>query len=74
MSIRRGAEIRYWTFVSVVQRFYHKSDPSPRLASTFLLGNDSSTLWHWRNGFRLQPLYSAMRRAIRESRAPAKSD
>ena len=24
-----------------------------RLASTFLLGNESSTLWHWRNGFRL---------------------
>jgi GNAT superfamily N-acetyltransferase len=24
-----------------------------QLASTFLLGNDSSTLWHWRNGFRL---------------------
>jgi hypothetical protein len=23
------------------------------LASTFLVGNDSSTLWHWRNGFRL---------------------
>jgi hypothetical protein len=23
------------------------------LASTFLLGNDASTLWHWRNGFRL---------------------
>jgi len=23
------------------------------LASTFLLGNDSSMLWHWRNGFRL---------------------
>ena len=23
------------------------------LASTFLLGNESSTLWHWRNGFRL---------------------
>ena len=23
------------------------------LASTFLLGNDSSTLWHWRNGFQL---------------------
>jgi GNAT superfamily N-acetyltransferase len=23
------------------------------LASTFLLGNDSSLLWHWRNGFRL---------------------
>jgi hypothetical protein len=37
----------------------------PQLASTFLLGNDSSTLWHWRNGFRLQPLYSAMRREFR---------
>jgi hypothetical protein len=24
-----------------------------QLASTFLLGNDSSTLWHWRAGFRL---------------------
>jgi hypothetical protein len=24
------------------------------LASTFLQGNDSSMLWHWRNGFRLQ--------------------
>jgi GNAT superfamily N-acetyltransferase len=23
------------------------------LATTFLLGNDSSMLWHWRNGFRL---------------------
>jgi hypothetical protein len=25
------------------------------LASTFLLGNDASMLWHWRNGFRLLP-------------------
>ncbi len=25
-----------------------------RLASTFLLGNESSTLWHWRNGFTLR--------------------
>lgn len=24
-----------------------------RMASTFLLGNDASMLWHWRNGFRL---------------------
>jgi GNAT superfamily N-acetyltransferase len=23
------------------------------LLSTFMIGNDSSTLWHWRNGFRL---------------------
>ncbi len=23
------------------------------LASTFLAGNDSSMLWHWRQGFRL---------------------
>jgi hypothetical protein len=24
-----------------------------QLLSTFMIGNDSSTLWHWRNGFRL---------------------
>jgi len=28
-----------------------------KLLSTFLLGNESSTLWHWRNGFRLLPQY-----------------
>ena len=32
-----------------------------RLASTFLLGNESSMLWHWRNGFELQT-YPASRR------------
>jgi GNAT superfamily N-acetyltransferase len=41
------------------------------LASTFLLGNDASTLWHWRNGFRLagRP-YSrrGMRDALRDPR------
>lgn len=26
-----------------------------QLLSTFLLGNDSSMLWHWRNGFQLLP-------------------
>jgi GNAT superfamily N-acetyltransferase len=25
----------------------------PRLASTFLLGNDASAMWHWRHGFQL---------------------
>jgi hypothetical protein len=39
-----------------------------QLASTFLQGNDSSTLWHWHNGFRLQPLHSAWRRETRESK------
>jgi hypothetical protein len=24
-----------------------------QLLSTFMIGNDSSTLWHWRNGFQL---------------------
>ncbi len=33
----------------------------PRLASTFLLGNDASLLWHWRCGFRLAP-YPGSRR------------
>ena len=31
------------------------------LASTFLLGNDASTLWHWRNGFRLVPYAGTQR-------------
>ena len=36
------------------------------LLSTFLVGNDSSLLWHWRNGFELLP-YSASRRVMRSS-------
>src|SRR5262245_25258753 len=36
------------------------------LASTFLIGNDSSMLWHWRNGFELMPLPTS-RRSTRES-------
>ncbi|HUY34981.1 MAG TPA: GNAT family N-acetyltransferase [Pirellulales bacterium] len=35
------------------------------LASTFLLGNESSTLWHWRAGFRLLP-YPGSTRLITE--------
>ncbi len=35
------------------------------LATTFLLGNDSSALWHWRNGFRLLP-YPGSRRELRK--------
>jgi len=34
------------------------------LASTFLVGNDSSTLWHWRNGFRLLPYPGSQRAGI----------
>jgi hypothetical protein len=32
------------------------------LASTFLLGNESSMLWHWRSGFRLQTYPGSRRR------------
>jgi GNAT superfamily N-acetyltransferase len=32
-----------------------------QLASTFMMGNESSMLWHWRNGFKLQA-YPASRR------------
>lgn len=32
------------------------------LASTFLLGNDSSTLWHWRMGFQVLPYTASARR------------
>ena len=34
------------------------------LASTFMIGNDSSMLWHWRNGFRLLA-YPGSRRLMR---------
>jgi GNAT superfamily N-acetyltransferase len=33
-----------------------------QLLSTFMLGNDSSMLWHWRNGFRLLPYSGSTRR------------
>lgn len=36
-----------------------------RLYTTFVAGNDSSMLWHWRNGFTLAP-YFASRRNIRD--------
>lgn len=32
------------------------------LLSTFMLGNDSSMLWHWRNGFRLLTYPGSLRR------------
>jgi GNAT superfamily N-acetyltransferase len=35
------------------------------MASTFLLGNESSMLWHWRNGFRLLP-YPGSKRELRK--------
>jgi GNAT superfamily N-acetyltransferase len=37
------------------------------LLSTFMLGNDSSLLWHWRNGFRLLA-YPGSMRLLRQSR------
>ncbi len=44
------------------------------LSTTFLSGNDSSMLWHWRNGFQLLEYagsYRRMRREIRQLREPA---
>jgi hypothetical protein len=41
------------------------------LASTFLLGNESSTLWHWRNGFRLRPLFGPLPRRPAAPASPA---
>jgi hypothetical protein len=35
-----------------------------KLASTFMLGNDSSMLWHWRNGFELQAYPASRRRGF----------
>jgi GNAT superfamily N-acetyltransferase len=39
------------------------------LASTFLLGNESSMLWHWRAGFRLPEQAWSMRAGRREAQA-----
>ena len=36
-----------------------------QLLTTFMLGNTSSMLWHWRNGFRLLP-YPASRRLTKQ--------
>lgn len=36
-----------------------------QLATTFMLGNDSSMLWHWRNGFQLLP-YPGSARKVRQ--------
>jgi GNAT superfamily N-acetyltransferase len=38
------------------------------LVTTFMLGNESSMLWHWRNGFRLLPYPGSPRRARRPLR------
>jgi len=43
------------------------------LASTFLLGNESSTHWHWRAGFRLLA-YPGSMRVMREQVRQAKPD
>jgi GNAT superfamily N-acetyltransferase len=46
-----------------------------QLASTFLLGNESSTLWHWKNGFRLLSFIAspgAITRAVRRATAQHK--
>jgi GNAT superfamily N-acetyltransferase len=41
------------------------------LLSTFMLGNESSMLWHWRNGFRLLTHPGSLRRFRRDGRPPA---
>ena len=38
------------------------------LWTTFMLGNDASMLWHWRNGFVLAPLPQSRRALRREAR------
>ena len=39
------------------------------LWSTFVVGNDSSMLWHWRSGFRLLPHPGSRRRLLQEFRS-----
>jgi GNAT superfamily N-acetyltransferase len=42
------------------------------LLSTFIAGNDSSLLWHWRSGFELLP-YSTSRRVMRSSASSSRN-
>nr|AEH26476.1 acetyltransferase [uncultured Acidobacteria bacterium A2] len=42
-----------------------------QLLSTFLLGNDSSMLWHWRNGFQLLSYPGSARQNRRRARSSA---
>jgi hypothetical protein len=47
------------------------------LVSSFILGNESSMLWHWRNGFGLLPYCGSKRRfraMMREQQAEAKPE
>ncbi len=44
-----------------------------QLATTFMLGNESSMLWHWRNGFQLLS-YPGSRRRVRERYRDAHAD
>ncbi|HYV39812.1 MAG TPA: GNAT family N-acetyltransferase [Gemmataceae bacterium] len=46
--------------VQVLKAFGYK-----QLATTFIAGNDSSMLWHWRNGFQLQGYPGSRRRLER---------
>jgi L-amino acid N-acyltransferase YncA len=39
-----------------------------QLLSTFLLGNDASAFWHWRNGFQLLPFPDSLRHIGRRFR------
>ena len=45
-----------------------------QLASTFWLGNESSTLWHWLNGFKLVNWYGSHRTMIRHIESELKSE
>jgi GNAT superfamily N-acetyltransferase len=38
-----------------------------QLASTFMLGNESSMLWHWRNGFQLRAHPGSRRKALKKA-------
>jgi hypothetical protein len=48
-----------------------------QVISSFILGNESSMLWHWRNGFELLPYCGSKRRfreLMREQEAESKDE
>ena len=59
LRLRRGDRPPGPSFAGPLELGYNE------LVSSFILGNESSMLWHWRNGFDLLP-YSGSRRKFRE--------
>jgi GNAT superfamily N-acetyltransferase len=65
-NISQGAGVGTQLLAEAVRAL--KDQRHQSLWTTFMAGNDSSLLWHWRNGFELAPYPMSKRRRRRELR------